>query len=132
MATPFTIKIFLADGTPDGLRVVEKTNWTGIALCFPRTAFAGVRSRKEFGRPGVYVLGGASEAAEFAEGTLVVDGAVLRLVTDYLFSAPSAAAGVLLGRTANGLKEWKDENGRPLSQIRSDELGEPDIAEDSP
>ena len=32
-----SIKIFLADGTADGVWEVEKTNWTGKALVAPRT-----------------------------------------------------------------------------------------------
>ena len=51
-----TIRIYLADGSPDGLRLIEKSNWTGHALVCPRTRFAEVKSRREFGRPGVYVL----------------------------------------------------------------------------
>lgn len=64
---PFSIKIFLADGTPDGLRVVEKTNWTGQALCFARTQFATVRQREGLSRPGVYVLTGPSESERFRQ-----------------------------------------------------------------
>lgn len=26
---PFSIRIFVPDGDPDGLRMVEKSNWTG-------------------------------------------------------------------------------------------------------
>ncbi len=65
--TPFSIKIFLADGTPDGLRVVEKTNWTGVALCFSRTSYGALRAREELARPGVYVLTGASESERFRQ-----------------------------------------------------------------
>ena len=32
-------------------------------------------------------------------------------VEDYSFSSPSLAASVLLGRSANGRIEWKDEQG---------------------
>lgn len=32
--TPFSI--FVADGDPDGLRIVDKSNWIGKALVFPR------------------------------------------------------------------------------------------------
>ncbi len=28
---PTSIRLFLADGTPDGIRIVEKSNWTGVA-----------------------------------------------------------------------------------------------------
>jgi hypothetical protein len=66
-AVPFSIKIFLADGTPDGLRLVEKTNWTGMALCFARTGYVDVRSRDELARPGVYVLTGPSESERYRQ-----------------------------------------------------------------
>lgn len=56
-----TVRIFLADGTPDGLRVVEKSNWTGIALMCSRVQYARVSIRPEFDRPCVYVLTGPSE-----------------------------------------------------------------------
>ena len=53
-----TIKIFLADGTPEGLRVIEKSNWTGRGLDFSRADWPVVRARLDFDRPGVYVLSG--------------------------------------------------------------------------
>jgi Domain of unknown function (DUF4357) len=64
---PFSIKIFLADGTPDGLRVVKKTNWTGKALCFSRTGYADLRGSDELARPGVYVLTGPSESERYRQ-----------------------------------------------------------------
>ncbi len=59
-----TIRIFLADGSPEGLRLVEKSNWTGHALVCPRARFGEVKSRKEFTRPGVYVLVGSTATPE--------------------------------------------------------------------
>lgn len=59
-----TIRIFLADGTAEGLRLVEKSNWTGHAVVCPRARFAEVKSRREFNRPGVYVLMGPPATAE--------------------------------------------------------------------
>ena len=38
-------------------------------------------------------------------------------VKDYLFSSPSAAAAVVLGRSANGLTEWKLKNGTTLKEF---------------
>ena len=57
---PFTIKIFVADGDPDGLRVVDRINWSGKALIFPRALYPQVRSRDEFKQTGVYLLLGPS------------------------------------------------------------------------
>ena len=39
---------------------------------------------------------------------------------DYLFTSPSAAAAVVMGRSANGLTEWKLSNGRVLKSIETD------------
>ena len=56
-----TIKIYLADGTPLGLRVIERSNWTGRGFDFARPDWPKVRVRDDFGRPGVYVLRGLGE-----------------------------------------------------------------------
>ncbi len=39
---------------------------------------------------------------------------------DYLFSSPSAAAMVVLGRSANGRTEWKTKEGKMLKDIEKD------------
>ncbi|HEX2254818.1 MAG TPA: GIY-YIG nuclease family protein [Thermoanaerobaculia bacterium] len=61
---PFSIKIFLPAGTPEGLRIIEKSNWTGVGVVFPRALFPDVKARSEFSRTGVYVLVGPSEEGE--------------------------------------------------------------------
>lgn len=48
----------------------------------------------------------------------VVDGV---LQEDVLFSSPSYAAMFAIGKSANGLTSWKDENGRSLKEIESGE-----------
>lgn len=53
---PTSIRIFLADGTPDGIRIVEKSNWTGKAVVAGRAQLAAALKRDEMARPGVYVL----------------------------------------------------------------------------
>ncbi len=60
-----SIRIYLADGTPDGLRIVEKSNWTGRALMVSRSQYPEIRSRKELRRPGVYVLIGQAEERSY-------------------------------------------------------------------
>ena len=56
-----TIRIFLADGKPTGLRVLEKSNWTGRGLDFARVEWPTVRTRADFDRPGVYLLTGPTD-----------------------------------------------------------------------
>lgn len=60
---PFSIRIFLADGSPSGLKFVEKSNWTGLGVVCPRPRFSTVKARKEFDRAGVYVLIGPSDTS---------------------------------------------------------------------
>jgi hypothetical protein len=41
----FSVNVFLPSGDPDGLKVVEKSNWTGRGLVIPRPMFAESRAR---------------------------------------------------------------------------------------
>lgn len=61
---PYSIHILLPNGTPDGLRLVEKTNWTGKGVVCPRSVLQTAKSRSEFSRAGVYVLLGPGESAD--------------------------------------------------------------------
>jgi Domain of unknown function (DUF4357) len=63
-----------------------------------------------------------------AEGVLVPDGDHLRFTRAHLFDSPSTAAGVLLGRTANGRIEWKSPSGQTLKEIQEAALQEPGSA----
>lgn len=56
MTTDFTIGIFVPSGNPDGLRIVQKRNWSGQGLLFPRSLFGEARLRPEVVGVGVYVL----------------------------------------------------------------------------
>lgn len=39
---------------------------------------------------------------------------------DYIFSSPSSAASIVLGRNANGLVEWKLNNGKTLKEFETE------------
>lgn len=56
-----TIRIYLADGTPGGIRHAELMNWSGQAVVCPRSRFGELSSWSECQRPGVYVLVGEDE-----------------------------------------------------------------------
>lgn len=58
---PYSIKIFLPGGDPDGLRIIEKSNWSGSGLVVPRSLFGEAKKRRELARTGVYVLLGPAE-----------------------------------------------------------------------
>lgn len=56
MSDPFTIRIFVPDGDPEGLRIIDRMNWTGLGIVFPRTDWPKIKLRSEFSKPGVYIL----------------------------------------------------------------------------
>ncbi len=58
---PFSIRVFVPNGDPDGLRLVERSNWTGVGVVFKRTGYKQAASRPEFDRTGIYVLVGTSD-----------------------------------------------------------------------
>lgn len=57
----------------------------------------------------------ATEVIIKKENTLI-------LASDYLFSSPSAAAAVVMGRSVNGLVEWKNSKGKELKFIEELEI----------
>ena len=61
---PFSIRIFLADGLPDGLRTIEKSNWSGRGVVCPRVLFKESKVRDDFGKAGIYILMGPSERSD--------------------------------------------------------------------
>lgn len=63
MPKPYSIKIFLPDGDPDGLRTIEKSNWSGVGIVIPRALFGVAKNRRELTRTGVYVLLGPLEGS---------------------------------------------------------------------
>jgi|CXWL01.1.fsa_nt_gi hypothetical protein len=58
---PFSLRIFLPGADPEGLRIIEKSNWSGSGIVVPRALLPEARKRKELDRTGVYVLVGPAE-----------------------------------------------------------------------
>ena len=53
-----SVKLFLVDGTPNGILTAEIINWTGHVLSAPRTKLAELIKREECSRTGIYFLVG--------------------------------------------------------------------------
>ena len=64
LSKPFSLRIFVADGDPDGLRLVERSNWVGKAIVFPRALLPKIKQRAELSQTGVYLLLGPREDGE--------------------------------------------------------------------
>lgn len=55
------------------------------------------------------------------EGALLDKNEFLEFSEDYIFSSPSTAASIVLGRNANGLTEWKQKNNTTLKEFESND-----------
>ncbi len=55
------------------------------------------------------------------EGVLVDKGEYYEFSEDYIFSSPSTAAVMVMGRNANGLTEWKQKDGKTLKDFETGE-----------
>src|SRR5690606_36614247 len=51
-----------------------------------------------------------------AEGVIVNQNDKLIIKKNYLFNSPSSAAMIIMGRSANGLTEWKTKSGKILQE----------------
>jgi hypothetical protein len=55
------------------------------------------------------------------EGVLVDKGEYFEFSDDYIFSSPSTAAVMVMGRNANGLTEWKNKDGKTLKEFETND-----------
>lgn len=55
------------------------------------------------------------------EGVLVDKGEYFEFSDDYIFSSPSTAAVMVMGRNANGLTEWKNKEGKTIKEFETND-----------
>jgi hypothetical protein len=83
MAAGTSIRVFLPDGNPEGVRLVYKTHWTGIGVASPRSRYAEARvERPELRQSGVYLLLGPPDSPEHDAPIYVGEGEELRVRID--------------------------------------------------
>jgi len=56
-----------------------------------------------------------------AEGVLIDKGEFFKFSDDYIFSSPSTAAAMVMGRNANGMTEWKNSDGKTLKEFETND-----------
>ncbi|MCP4683031.1 MAG: GIY-YIG nuclease family protein [Desulfobacterales bacterium] len=64
MSKPYTIRLFVPDGEPNTLKIIDKMNWTGIGLEISREAWGKHKNRQEFEQAGIYILFGYQEGED--------------------------------------------------------------------
>ena len=61
MPEPYSIRIFVPYGNPEGTKIIDQMNWTGKSIAFPRNEWPEIKNRPEFSKSGIYILIGHSE-----------------------------------------------------------------------
>jgi hypothetical protein len=64
MNAPYSIRIFIPEGDPNGLRIISNVNWTGTGVVFPRDKWASALEHGDIKKPGIYILWGYNDDPE--------------------------------------------------------------------
>ena len=83
---------------------------------------AGSQASKEE-VPSIHKYLSAIRSNLMADGIFSDRGSHLHLREDFVFNSPSQAAGVMLGRSANGRDEWKNSEGLTLKTVQEAKIG---------
>jgi hypothetical protein len=51
MSDAFTLRIYIPSGDPEGVRIVDRMNWTGRGYFVPRDRWVDMKARAERGTP---------------------------------------------------------------------------------
>ena len=110
--------------------IIKKATKKELIECSGR----GIEAQGEYTEDGLVVFSGskASKTTTSSIGGWVVnlreellaskilfeDGDSYTFSKDYIFSSPSAAAAVVLGRAANGWTSWKYKDGKTLDEVK--------------
>jgi hypothetical protein len=70
MSTPFSITLFATTGDPQGIRHVDKSNWSGFGVVFSKEQVSLLKNEPGFNQAGIYILVGnaAEETIYIGEG----------------------------------------------------------------
>ncbi len=125
-----TIKILVSTLGYPLFDQIEKPEKKDILICKGKDAFA----EGEYSEDGFVIFKGSKcnltetniavtwipnlRKKLIQEGILAQQSNVLIFTSDYIFSSPSAAAAVILARSANGWTEWKYKDGKTLDFVK--------------
>lgn len=135
-----TIQMCIFEGNPNGRIMCELSNWNGRVYKISRNEISRFAQRDDSENTGIYFLFGKDEDNTVVASTTVpsMSGSLVKLrnslfekgiidknnvfTRDYVFTSPSLAAAVVMGRNANGRTEWKTKDHKTLKEIEEENL----------
>ncbi len=126
-----TIKILVSTlGYPLFDSIAKPKQKKDILICKGKDAVA----QGEYTEDGVVVFSGSTATLEVTKGAqawvvnmrsklleqgiLKEENNVYKFTSNYIFSSPSGAAALVLGRNANGWTSWKYQDGKTLDEVK--------------
>lgn len=64
MTNPFTIRIYVPEGDPEGLRIIDRQSSPSKFFAFPRNKWDQIKNRPELIGAGIYILSGYSKSED--------------------------------------------------------------------
>ena len=64
MSSPFTIRIYIPEGEPEGLRIIDRQSSPSKFFVFPRDKWNQIKNRNELTGAGIYILTGYSDPGD--------------------------------------------------------------------
>ncbi|MGY8817622.1 MAG: GIY-YIG nuclease family protein, partial [Pseudomonadales bacterium] len=58
----------------ESVQVVDKLNWTGVGIAFPRRKWSDVKDRQEFNSMGIYILCGYETSLKEIDDDIIDEG----------------------------------------------------------
>lgn len=105
-ADPYTIRIYVKDGDPEGVRLIDQMNWTGQGIVFPREKWQEARNLPVFDLPGVYVLSGFAGEDDDLPTIYIGEGDGIRnRIESHAKSKDFWSWGIAFVSTNNGLNK---------------------------
>jgi len=101
MGEGFTIRIYVVDGDPQGVRFIDRMNWTGLGIVFPRQKWPTTKLRNEFSRAGVYILVGYPGEEDELPTVYIGEGEVIRNRLDSHFQSKDFWSEAIVFTTSN-------------------------------
>jgi len=93
----------IGEPTPDGFVVLKGSKIATSTVTSMASSFAKYRQQL------------------IDKSVICLNNELLEFSDDFIFSSPSTAAAVVMGRNANGLVEWKLKDGRTLREFESND-----------
>lgn len=101
MGEGFTIRIYVLDGDPQGVQFIDRMNWTGLGIVFPREKWPTTKLRTEFSRAGVYILVGYPGEEDQLPTVYIGEGEVIRNRLDSHFQSKDFWSEAIVFTTSN-------------------------------